>query len=166
MSAIASATGTSTAQATGAALRIATVVMNTMTGAVSEYTGFDFHAITPTHAGSVNGLYTLGGNLDVAAPIVSQVITGKTLMTGTLKKFIDVLFFALKGSGTSTAIVQGESAQYTYTFTVTADGESRAKPGRGIRENYMAFGYSNTNGAVFQLDRIEALVAESGTRRS
>jgi hypothetical protein len=142
------------------------IVMNTMTGAVSEYTGFDFHAITPTHVGSVNGLYELGGNLDVAALIVANAVTGKTLMGGTLKKFVDMLFFAIKGSGTSAAVVQGESVSYTYAFDVTADGESRAKPGRGIRENYLAFGYTNTDGATFQLDRIEVKLAESNTRRS
>jgi hypothetical protein len=142
------------------------IVMNTMTGAVSEYAGFDFHAITSTHAGSAVGLYTLGGDFDVAAPIVAVAITGKTLVGSTLKKSIQALFFALKGRGTSTATVYGESASYPYKFTVRANGESRADPGRGIRENYMAFGYSNTDGAAFQLDRIEALVTESNTRRS
>ena len=38
-----------------------TVAMNTLTGAVSEYTGFGFQSITPTHAGSTTGLFTLGG---------------------------------------------------------------------------------------------------------
>jgi hypothetical protein len=142
------------------------IVMNTMTGAVSEYTGFDFHAITPTHTGSVNGLYELGGDLDVAALIVSNAVTGKTLRDGTLKKFVDMLFFAIKGTGTSTATVYGEENSYTYEFDVRANGESRCKPGRGLRENYFAFGYSNTDGAAFQLDRIEAIIAASNTRRS
>ena len=46
-----------------------------------------------------------------------------------------------------------------------ATGQSRSKPGLGIRENYLAFGYSNTDGADFRLDRIEVLVAESTRRR-
>ena len=62
--------------------------------------------------------------------------------------------------------MQGENATYTYAFNVKANGESRAKPGRGIRENYLAFGYINTDGAAFQLDRIEVNLAESTTRRS
>ena len=141
------------------------IVMNTMTGAVSEYTGFDFHAITPEYAGSVLGLYELGGNLDVAATIVASAVTGKTLMGGSLKKLLDTIFFSIKGSGTSTATVYGEVDSYAYEFDVLATGESKAKPGRGIRENYMSFGYSNTDGAAFQLDQIEALTSQSKTRR-
>ena len=142
-----------------------TIVVNTLTGAVSEYTGFDFHAITPTHTGSAVGLYALGGDFDVATTIVASAVTGKTLMGGSLKKLLDTIFFSLKGSGTSTATVYGEVDSYAYEFDVLATGESKAKPGRGIRENYMAFGYSNTDGAAFQLDRIEALTSQSKTRR-
>lgn len=141
------------------------IVMNTMTGAVSEYTDFDFHAITPTYAGSAVGLYELGGDLDVAALIVAQVITGKTLLDQSLKKFLDQVYFSVKGSGTSSLIVQGEVDSYSYTFPVREAGESRAKPGKGIRENYLAFGYSNSDGAAFELDRIEVTVSTSKTRR-
>jgi hypothetical protein len=141
------------------------IVVNTLTGAVSEYTSFDFHAITSTHAGTATGLYALGGDLDIAAPIVASAVTGKTLMGGSLKKLLDTIFFSIKGSGASTATVYGEANSYSYEFNVLTAGQSKAKPGRGIRENYLAFGYSNTDGAAFQLDRIEALVAQSSTRR-
>lgn len=141
------------------------IVFNTLTGAVSEYDSFAFHAITPTHAGSVLGLYALGGNLDIDQPIVATVTTGKTLFGASLKKFLDLVYFALKGSGTSSLTVVGEATSYTYTFPVRATGVSRAKPGRGIRENYLAFGYSNTDGADFTLDRIEVPTSPSKNRR-
>lgn len=143
-----------------------TIVMNTLTGAVSEYTRFGFHSITPTHAGSTTGLFTLGGNLDDELKIVSVATTPKTLLSASLKKFIDMVYFSIKGSGTSTLTVTGESTSYSYTFPVRAAGESRSKPGRGIRENYISLTYSNTDGADFQLDRIEAEVASSSTRRT
>lgn len=141
------------------------IVMNTMTGAVSEYADFDFQSITPEYAGSAVGLFVLGGDLDVAATIVASAVTGKTLMGGSLKKLLDTIFFSIKGSGSSTATVYGEIDSYTYEFDVLATGQSKVKPGRGIRENYMAFGYSNADGADFQLDRIEALTSQSKTRR-
>ena len=53
------------------------IAFNTMTGAVSEYTGFGFQSITPTHAGSSTGLFTLGGDTDAGLPIVATVTTGK-----------------------------------------------------------------------------------------
>lgn len=141
------------------------IIMNTQTGAVSEYDGFAFHSITPTHAGSALGLYTLGGNLDVATPIVSTVMTGKVHWGTTLKKLLDMVYFALRSSGVSAMTVVGATASYSYPITVLTPGVSRSKPGRGIRENYLAFGYTNTDGADFQLDRIEVASGESTNRR-
>ena len=141
------------------------IAFNTMTGAVSEYTGFGFQSITPTHAGSATGLFTLGGDTDAGLPIVATVTTGKQLWGGSLKKMLQMVYFSLKGSGTSAMTVHGESTAHSYPFPVRPTGQSRSKPGSGIRENYLAFGYSNTDGAAFQLDRIEVLVAESKTRR-
>ena len=141
------------------------IAFNTMTGAVSEYTGFGFQSITPTHAGSATGLFTLGGDTDAGLPIVATVTTGKQLWDGSLKKMLQMVYFSLKGSGTSAMTVHGESTAHSYQFPVRPAGQSRSKPGLGIRENYLAFGYSNTDGADFQLDRIEVLVAESKNRR-
>lgn len=142
------------------------IVLNTLTGAVTEYTGFGFQSVTPTHAGSATGLFTLGGNTDAGLPIVATVTTGKTLWGETLKKLLGLVFFALKGSGQSTLSVIGEGTSYTYPIVVLAKGVSRAKPGRGIRENYLAFGFSNADGADFQLDRIEVDVSQSQNRRT
>lgn len=143
-----------------------TIALNTLTGAVSEYNNFDFQSITPTHAGSATGLYALGGDTDATQPIVSTVTTGKTLWGASLKKFVEMVYFAIKGSGTSTLTVHGETASYAYPFPVRPAGESRAKPGRGIRENYLAFSYSNADGKDFRLDRIEVASAPSTSRRT
>lgn len=143
-----------------------TIVMNTLNGAVTEYDNFDFHAITPTHAGSALGLYALGGDLDLAATIVSEVKTPKALAGTSKKTKIEIVFVAVKGSGTSELTVYGESVSYDYPFRVLAGGVSRVVPGKGFRENYFAFGYSNTDGADFQLDRIEAVNYESAARRT
>jgi hypothetical protein len=140
------------------------IVMNTLTGAVSEYSNFDFHAITATHGGSALGLYLLGGDLDLTAKVVAEVATGRLLWNTSAKKYLDHVYFSIEGSGVSTMRVYGE-VTYSYTFPVRAGGESRAVPGRGIRENYLAFGYSNTDGSNFVLDRIEVGVSASTNRR-
>jgi hypothetical protein len=141
------------------------IVMNTLTGAVTEYDNFGFQSITPTLAGNATGLYALGGNLDIDQPIVGSVVTGKTLWSDLKKKFLDAVHFAMKGSGTSELKVVTESTSYSYPFPVRAAGVSRAKPGRGIRENYLAFGYSNADGADFQLDAIEVPQQPSKNRK-
>lgn len=141
------------------------IVMNTLTGAVAEYDNFGFQSITPTLAGNATGLYALGGNQDIDQPIVASIVTGKTLWADQHKKFLDSVHFAMKGSGTSELKVVTESTSYSYPFAVRAAGVSRGKPGRGIRENYLAFGYSNADGADFQLDNIEVPAYPSKNRK-
>lgn len=141
------------------------IVCNTLTGTVSEYDNFDFHAITPTHAGAATGLFQLVGDTDLGLPIVASIATGKRLWSSSLKKSMESVYLSLKGSGTSTLSVFGELSSYAYPFAVLPSGQSRCKTGRGIRENYLAFGYSNTDGSNFQLDRIEVVVSESKNRR-
>lgn len=141
------------------------IVLNTLTGAVSEYDGFDFQSITPTLAGSTLGLYELGGDTDLTAKIIATVTTGRTLWDSATKKLIDMVYFSMKGRGTSRLSVMGENTAYAYAFPVRASGESRCQPGRGLRENYYAFKYQNADGADFQIDMIEVKVGGSTTRR-
>ena len=61
--------------------------------------------------------------------------------------------------------VGGENDDYEYDFPAIETGESRAQPGRGIRETYLSFGLSNTDGQEFQLDNIEVEETTSTTRR-
>ena len=143
-----------------------TIALNTMTGAVTEYTGFGFQSITPTHAGSSLGLYALQGDTDNGMPIVSTVETGKTEWGSSLKKMVTAAFLALKTQGSATFTVTGESSSHTYIVTYRGSGQARATPGRGIRENYLAFGFSNPDGSDFQLDRIEVEIAQSKNRRT
>lgn len=142
-----------------------TIVLNTLTGAVSEYTNFAFHAVTPTHAGNATGLFAFGGNLDIDQPIVSDIRTAKRLVSSTLKKHMELVYFAMQGTGASEMTVLGKAGQWSYAFPVRSSGESRAVPGRGIRENYLGFGYRNPAGDAFRIDRIEVLTSESKSRR-
>lgn len=143
------------------------IVMNTLTGAVTEYSDFDFDSVAGTLAGNPSGLYTLGGDTDDGNPIVTDVVTGKTLWDDSRKKFLDMVYFSIPdGEGRGELIVQGAGeAEYRYPFPFRPSGQSRAKPGKGIRENYLAFGFSNPDGDDFTLDRVEVLVAQSRTRR-
>lgn len=141
-----------------------TIVVNTLTGAVSEY-DWAFQSITPTHAGDATGMFLLGGDTDNEALIIGRIQTGKLRWSTSLKKFLDKMFFSMKGSGTFRAHVSGENNDYTYNFTASSSGVSSAQPGRGIRENYLSFGLSNPRGQDFQLDAIEPLESTSTTRR-
>lgn len=143
-----------------------TIVMNTLTGAVTEY-DWTFQSITPGHAGDATGLYALGGSTDAGRPIVATVTTGTKHWGGTLKKFIAGVYFAMRGTGTGKLTVHcpTEDVSFSYLFPVRSSGESRAVTGRGIRENYLAFTFQNPDGDDFALDRIEVLSSPSTTRR-
>ncbi|MEY2654130.1 MAG: hypothetical protein RLZZ524_1158 [Pseudomonadota bacterium] len=143
-----------------------TICLNTLRGAVTEYSGFDFQSITPTHAGDAAGLYLLGGNLDGTAAIAASITTAKALIAENRRTHIECIFVSMKGAGTATVTVIGEGVSYAYPMTVMSDGVSRLRPGRGFRENYVGFGFANTLGADFQLDQLEILTAPSTNRRT
>ena len=90
------------------------IVMNTLNGSVTEYDNFDFQSITPTHAGSATGLFLLGGDDDLGQPIVASITTGKTIWRDIKKKFLDLVHFAMTGSGISGMTVVTPSTSYEY----------------------------------------------------
>lgn len=141
-----------------------TIVLNTMTGAVSEY-DWQFQSITPSHAGDASGLYALGGDLDAGQPVQARIKTGTLLWGSSLKKLIAAVYLAMVGQGTGRLTVHGRSGAWPYEFPLRADGVSRADPGRGIRENYLAFTFENQQGGAFTLDSIEVADIPSKQRR-
>lgn len=141
-----------------------TIVMNTLSGAVTEY-DWVLTSIGPTRAGSAAGLHALGGNADAGMPIAASITTGKRLWGDTIKKFVAYVYFAAAGTGLGRARVETRAQTYAYEFPVQAGGVSRAVTGRGIRENYLAFGFDNVGGADFRIDAIEPKTATSNTRR-
>ena len=142
-----------------------TITLNTLTGAVSEYTGFGFQSITPTHAGSAAGLFAFGGDLDVDQPIVADIGLPATLRDSTLKQAISMVYLSMHGEGSAVFTVQGAQQNWDYTFALRASDQTRCPVGRGIRENYLGFGLSTPGGQAFTLDRVEVLTAQSKTRR-
>lgn len=142
------------------------IVVNTKTGAVSEY-DWNFQCITPQHLGDATGLYAIGGDTDNGAAINSSALTGVTLGSASNVNWLDAVYFSLQSSGQGALLLRTNTDvnPRSYTFVVRAKGESRATPPRGLRENYLAFGYANVGGVDFRLDRIEVPVGQSATRR-
>lgn len=140
-----------------------TIVMNTANGAVCEY-DWSFQSITPLRAADDDGLYTLGGDDDNGTDIVAELRGGKP--GGGKIQNIGNVFLALYGTGDGVLIVMGKSTNWEYPVVARPSGVAAAKPGRGIRESYLGFGYRNVDGAAFRIDRIDAEVNESKSRRN
>ena len=141
------------------------IVCNTLTGAVSEYTRHAFQSVTPTHAGSATGLYAFGGDTDDGLPIVADIRLPPTLRGSTLKKHLDMVYLSMTGTGSAQLTVFGKTENWAYQFPLRDSGQTRCKPGGGIRENYLGFGLTTPQGQAFTLDRVEVLLLESKNRR-
>ena len=146
-------------------VRLNMIILNTLSRAVSEYSDQGFQSITPTHAGSVMGLYEFGGDLDIDRPVVADVRLPATLRDSTLKKHIRAIYVSVKSSGNFDVNVFGNTQKWKYAMPVRSSGQSRCIVGKGIRENYLGFGLTTPQGQAFTLDRVEVLLLESKTRR-
>ena len=140
------------------------IVLNTLLLAVTEY-DWQFQSITPTHAGDATGLFEFGGDLDGEALIQPSFMTAKTLLGESRRSRPEVVYFSMSGDNVAMLTVRGEEEQWDYEFPVRPTGTSRAVPGKGIRENYLAYGFSKPDGGSFIIDRVEILEAESQKRR-
>ncbi|WP_034406175.1 hypothetical protein [Comamonas thiooxydans] len=142
------------------------ITVNTLTGAVSEYTRHDFQSITPSHGGSASGLYAFGGDTDAGLPIQSSLRLPVTLRENTLKQQIAMVYLSMQGQGEAEFTVFGPGGQaWSYPFPLRDSGQTRCPVGKGIRENYLGFGLSTPAGQAFTLDRVEVLSVKSKTRR-
>lgn len=142
-----------------------TIVCNTLNGAVTEYTRHEFQSITATHGGAATGLYAFGGDTDDGQLIVSENRLPPTLRETTLKKHLGMVYLSMSGAGSANFTVFGKTQDWTYPFPLRDSGQTRCKPGGGIRENYLGFGLTTPQGQAFTLDRVEVLLLESKTRR-
>ena len=144
-----------------------TIVMNTLNGAVTEYSRFAFQSITPNLAGSALGLFALGGDTDAGEPIVGRIDTGARDWGTTHLKQVAVAYFSLRQtSGEAVFRVGVEGGRsYPYPVVLRGKGVSRAEPGRGIRENFLSFGFEVPGGQAFVLSGIDVDIRSSQTRR-
>ena len=144
-----------------------TIVMNTLNGAVTEYSRFAFQSITPNLVGSALGLFALGGDTDAGEPIVGRIDTGARDWGTTQLKQIAAAYFSLRqtsGEAVFSVGVEG-GRSYPYPVVLRGKGVSRAEPGRGIRENFLSFGFEVPDGQAFVLSGIEVDIRSSKTRR-
>lgn len=143
------------------------LVFNLQSHAATEY-DWDFHSLTAGHAAGSDGLVTLGGDDDAGRPIEAQAITPVGQHKTSLKKSVQMLYVSTPAAvvqGLDALVVLSSGQTYAYALQEQAAGVARAKPGRGIRENYLGFGVRNVAGADFEIERIEAVIDASSTRR-
>ena len=128
------------------------IVLNTKTLSVTEYDWL-FRSITANYAGDTLGLYRLGGDLDGVQPIASEIRTGLCAWGDSHKKRIPSAYLSMSGVGAGVFSVQTRETQFDFPFEMRS--VARVLLGKGIISNYLSFGFKNTAGADFSLDKIE-----------
>ena len=141
------------------------IVLNTKNGAVTEYTNWAFDSISPNHAVSSAGVFSLGGDTDNGTVINGVFTTGKKLWGTSFKKQLQAAYFSFTGLGIGNLTVFGETRSYSYVVPPTTTGEARVMLGRGMRENYFQFSYTNPQGDAFTIDSIDIPFGTSKNRR-
>lgn len=142
-----------------------TIVCNTLSGAVTEYTRHDFDSVTATHCAGVDGLFAFGGDDDAGLSITTELRLPATLRENTLKQQIAMVYLSMRGQGEARFTVFGAGQNWSYPFPLRASEQTRCPVGKGIRENYLGFGLSTPDGQAFTLDRVEVMSVKSKTRR-
>ncbi|WP_284335445.1 hypothetical protein [Comamonas sp. NoAH] len=109
----------------------------------------------------MQGLFAVGGATDDGQLIVAHAITPPLLQQNLQKKRLAAVYVAAQAEGEMQVHVHGQSNQWDYPMHIRVGGMSRATPGRGICESYLAVGISNPQGQAFEIDSIAAEVVLS-----
>ena len=150
------------------------IVMNTRSGAVTEYgESFAFVGLTPTHAANASGLFTVGGETDdgtdIAASFRGPYQGGEAVLS------VDSVHIGIRGDegalqGYARVLAGGKTVargtEWQYPVYVQRSGISRAVLGKGIRENSLAFGYTNVDGAAFTIRSMMVELGGSKNRKA
>ena len=105
--------------------------MNTLNGAVTEYSRFAFQSITPNLAGSAWGLFALGGDTDAGEPIVGRIDTGARDWGTTHLKQVAVAYFSLRQTSGEAVFRVGVEGGRSYQYPVVLRGKGVSRAGSG-----------------------------------
>lgn len=146
-----------------------TWAINTRTGAVTEYTGFDFSSYARLAGGTFvatadDGLYELNADTDDGEPIVADMISGLIEMTGSTFTSLRAAYLAVRGEGEYLLkLTAGSGRSTTYRVLTKPLTTARINTGKGWRTRYFQFQLVST-GQDFDLQGLEFLPVASVRR--
>lgn len=141
---------------------VITWVMNTHTGAVTEYTNFSFNSFARVGnkylGASSDGLYELNGDDDDGANILPVVAGGYAQFNGSRYSSLGNVYLGFHSGGTYVLKIEtGDGKVYNYAVTARDMQTTRVNLGKGLRSRYFTYTLTGTDGADFDLDSIEFL---------
>lgn len=138
---------------------ITTWAMNTRTGAVSEYSNYEFNSFAQLGnkylGASSSGLYELVGDDDAGTDIIATIKSGFAQFAGTRFTMFKGIYLGVRGEGDYVLkLVTGEGQTTTYSVAARDMRSTRVHTGKGLRARYFAFELIS-DGQDFDLDTIE-----------
>ncbi|MBF0320996.1 MAG: hypothetical protein HQL01_14450, partial [Nitrospirae bacterium] len=157
------------------------MVLNIITGALSEYTSYDFNGFcqwgTEYFAEGDSGIYILGADTDDGVPISCSIKTSKTELKDAkdrgeseIKIVPEVYAVVRTPSPFVFKATTDDAEEYAYTAETTPPSRTgrtateRIKLGKGARGRYWTFGIENTEGAAMEIESFEPEVVSTGRR--
>ena len=136
-----------------------TWAVNTNTGAVTEYTNYDFNSFAQMGlkylGASSNGLYELNGDTDAGTSIIGQLKSGLLQFSGSRFTGFKAAYLGVRGTGdVLLKLVTGDGVTRTYTVTLDSMRTTKVTMGKGIRARYFSFELIGT-GQDFDVDTVE-----------
>lgn len=134
-------------------------VMNTRTGAVTEYQNYEFNSFASLGnkyiAASKDGLFELVGDTDSGNAIIASLKSGFMQFGGTRLSRLGAAYIAARGEGNFILrIVDGDGKTYDYTTSTRNMRSTKVHMGKGQRSRYFSFELISA-GQDFDLDTLE-----------
>ena len=131
---------------------------NLETGAITEYTNFNFNSVSGDMACTDTGLFRLTGSDDDGTAIDASIETGKFDFGSSMLKRLSDAYLSISSDGNLTLTVTTESGTTAYTLTGTSNLETlKADLASGHEGRYWTIKVENVTGSTMELDSIELL---------
>lgn len=145
-------------------------VLNLKSGGSTRYTNYPFNSFARIgnqfYGAGQGGLYLLDGPDDAGAEIASVIDLGRLDFGGSQKKTVAQCYVGMSGEAPLLLSVDAEGATFVYPTRSYSEHlqQQRVTLGKGIKSNYVGLELRNKDGADFEVDGVEFVVADL-TRR-
>jgi hypothetical protein len=143
--------------------------VNVITGALTEYAGFDFSAMAgsagSTYGARTSGVYRIRGGDDNGSPVSIHIDFGTTDFAERVAKSLEAVYVGASTDGTMYIRVNADTRSDLYRV-VQRDPISRAVTGKGIASRKWGVELDVYDATEFELDTIELLVGAASRRWS
>jgi hypothetical protein len=138
-----------------------TWVINTRTGATTEYRDWAFNSFARIDAhkylgANASGLYELAGDTDAGAQVIADIQSGLLQFSGSHLSSLKAAYLGMRGGGEFYLKLVTDGLSVVYRIAAHDMKTTRVNLGKGLRARYFSYELTSS-GQNFDLDSIEFL---------